>query len=348
MLEEKIAALLEKRAKKFKTLQFGISSPTRALDYIYSSTGQLNQHFHSASVGKMFTATLIFQAIEQGQLTLDTKIIDLLAPELLDKLFVVAGHDYRAEVDLRQLLGHTSGINDYFTSNWLGQIPFLKLVVREPDTFWTPTMLLDYTRERQRAVGRPGEKFFYSDSGYILLGLIIEKVYGAPLYQVLNRQIFQPCAMQDSCLTFYDPRFRQEELAPLYLKGTDIHLFTSLSCDFSGGGLSLTAADLLKFLRAFAASQLVSATAIGQMAQFNNKFRTGLHYGLGMMQVRPREFFFIYKKLPFLQGNLGLSAVHAWYNPENGDCLALNLGNSGDMNGSFMLLLEILGLLAKY
>lgn len=46
MLEEKIAALLEKRAKKFKTLQFGISSPTRALDYVYSSTGQPNQHFN--------------------------------------------------------------------------------------------------------------------------------------------------------------------------------------------------------------------------------------------------------------------------------------------------------------
>lgn len=69
MLQEKLNRLLEKEAKKTKTLQFALRLPELDLDYSYSSTSE-NQVFHSASVGKLLTATLIFMAIEQGQIQL--------------------------------------------------------------------------------------------------------------------------------------------------------------------------------------------------------------------------------------------------------------------------------------
>lgn len=66
MLKERVEELLIKNSKKTKTLQFAMNLPALGVNYSFSST-LANQRFHSASVGKLMTATLIFVAIEQGK-----------------------------------------------------------------------------------------------------------------------------------------------------------------------------------------------------------------------------------------------------------------------------------------
>jgi hypothetical protein len=73
MLAEKIEQLLKKNAKKTKTLQFAMNLPLSGIRYSFSST-MPHQRFHSASVGKLMTSMLIFMAIEQKKLTLETKV----------------------------------------------------------------------------------------------------------------------------------------------------------------------------------------------------------------------------------------------------------------------------------
>lgn len=204
--------------------------------------------------------------------------------------------------------------------------------------------MLDYTRNRQRAIARPGEKFFYSDTGYILLGLIVEAVFRMPFHQALGTHIFTPSGMHETDLCFYSKGFDQNALAPLYINGVDIHLFNSLSCDFSGGGLSTTANDLLKFLDHLQNQHYISQQSLDQMASFNHRYRQGLYYGIGMMQVRFEEFFFLLKNLPRLQGHLGVTGVHAWYDPATKASFVLNVGNTKDMAKSFKLIIKILQL----
>ena len=77
MMTEKIEQVLQKGAKKSKTLQFAMQLPESGIRYSFSST-KPDQRFHSASVGKLMTGTLTFMAIEQGKLSLDAKVSGIL------------------------------------------------------------------------------------------------------------------------------------------------------------------------------------------------------------------------------------------------------------------------------
>ncbi len=346
MLTDQIENIVSKAARKTKTLQFAVDIPSLGIEYAYSSTEQ-NQKFHSASVGKLMTATLIFIAAEQNILTLETRVADVLEKDKLDGLFIVDGKDYQDTVTIRQLLGHTSGINDYFEGKTFDNSDFVDEMIQNPNTFWKPDDLLNYTRNRQQAIAAPGQKFFYSDTGYVLLGLIIEKVFALPFHSALDTFVFRPAGMVDTTMCFYSDGFDQNHLAPLYIQGIDVHLFESLSCDFSGGGLSTTTSDLLKFLTYLHSGGFISAQSVTQMAAFGHKYRQGLHYGLGMMQIRFEEFFFLLKQLPRLQGHLGVTGVHAWYDPVTGTACVLNVGDTGDMVMSFKLLIRIMQLIVR-
>ena len=289
-LKDHIEKILIQAAKKTKTLQFAMNLPALKIHYTYSNR-MTNQRFHSASVGKMLTATLVFMAIEQGKITLETHVKKILTPALLDKLFLYDKHDFQEEVTIRDLLGHVSGVNDYFDSKTFDGSLFVDELIRNPDKFWKPEDVLDYTRNRQQARSRPGNKFFYSDTGYVLLGRIIESVFDMPFHQALESYIFSPCDMRETALCFYSQGFDPKDLAPLYIKGIDVSQYKSLSCDFSGGGLSTTTKDLLKFLDHLQNQNLIKQDALNQMARFEHRYRPGLYYGLGMMQVRFEEFF---------------------------------------------------------
>lgn len=121
-----------------------------------------------------------------------------------------------------------------------------------------------------------------------------------------------------------------------------------MNCDFSGGGLSTTADDLLNFLDHLHNRAFISQKSLDDMAAFDHHYRQGLYYGLGMMQVRFEEYFFLLKGLPRLQGHLGVSGVHAWYNPETKATFVLNFGNTKDMIMSFKLLIQIMQLVKKH
>jgi len=341
MLSGKIEKLLTKTAKKSKTLQFAMSLPAIGIDYSFSNTIPF-QKFHSASVGKLITAVLTFKAIEQGSITLNTPLHRVMEQGVLDRLFIYEGHDYQKEVTVEHLLSHTSGINDYFESTKFDGASFVDEVIKRSDTIWKPKDLLDYTRTKQQAVGTPGQNFFYSDTGYVLLGLMLESIYGMPFGLALQKHIFEPAGMTDTCLCFHSQDFDPNQLAPMYINGTDVHLFPSLSCDFSGGGLSTTTADLLRFLRQLQNGQLISNESLTKMAQFTHRYRQGMVYGVGMMQLRFEQFFFLLNKLPRLQGHLGVTGAHAWYDPVSGASYVLNVGNTKDMVGSFKLLIKIL------
>lgn len=206
MLVEKINEILLKQSTKTKTLQFAMKLPQENIDYSFSNTTP-NQVFHTASVGKFMTTTLIFMAIEQGLISLETNINKLLESSYLTNLFVYQGHDYLNEVTIQHLLAHTSGVNDYFEGKTSKPKKFIKEVVENPDVFYTPQDLVNYTREYQQVVGKPGEKFLYSDTGFVLLGLILESIYQKPFHVVLEELILKPAKMNDSGLCFYSDNF---------------------------------------------------------------------------------------------------------------------------------------------
>ena len=167
------------------------------------TSGDRSRRFHAASVGKSMTATRAFQLAEAGALDLSAPITDLLPEADWRGLFVRDGRDHAAAVTTRHLLTHTSGVADYFEGRVTGGLRFGHLLVREPDRLWTPADLLAFSRDHQRPVAEPGRRFSYSDTGYVLLGRVIEHVGGATLGAQLHEGIFAPAGMAHSCLLFH-------------------------------------------------------------------------------------------------------------------------------------------------
>jgi D-alanyl-D-alanine carboxypeptidase len=130
--------------------------------------------FRIASNTKTFTAAAILRLVEQERLVLDTPIAALLAQETVEALR--AGGYQPETINVRQVLQHTSGIYDY------GRDPAYQAAVSaEPAKRWTRLEQVRFAMDHGDPVGEPGTVYAYSDTGYALLGEIIERVTGTPL-----------------------------------------------------------------------------------------------------------------------------------------------------------------------
>lgn len=341
-----LKSTLDKKAEKFTTLQFAVSSSKLAEEFHYSSTKR-KQVFHCTSVGKMMTSILVFIAIEKGLITLDTKIDFILSKEMLRDLFVYNHKDYSSEVTIKHLLSHTSGVNDYFEGKTNDKTIFIEEVLNNNSKFWTPVELVEFTKLHQSALNKPSEKFHYSDTGYVLLGLILETIYKKQFHEILQEQILIPCGMENSGLSFYSENFNPKEFAPMIVNNVEVSNFLSLSCDWAGGGIFSTTEDLLLFLKMLASGKLISDESIMQMREFHYKYFSGIHYGLGLMQLHFNEFFFLLRGFPNLEGHMGITGVHAFYDPETSDCYVLNVGNTKDIAKSIRLFINLLQIIKK-
>jgi D-alanyl-D-alanine carboxypeptidase len=138
----------------------------------------LDDHFRIASITKTFTATAILQLIDQGQLTLDARLSQF-----------VEGITYGDRITVEALLNMTAGVYSY-----TGDQTFLRNYEQNPLLPFTPQDAINIIQQHDPAF-EPGAQAQYSDSNYILLGLIAERVTGRPLDQVIRTQILDPLQM---------------------------------------------------------------------------------------------------------------------------------------------------------
>lgn len=330
---------IERIVPKVTTLQMQVTRHNVNEVFTYSTTYE-NQLFHSASVGKVFCTTLIFMAIEEQKLKLDSPITKYLSHETLHNLFVYKGVDYKENVTIRHLISHTSGINDYFEGNTHTQTSFMKMVLDHPETRFTPESLLAFTRNNQHAVGKPGERFLYSDSGFILLAHLLEEVYNTTYSELLQLKLCEPLGLKDTLLTFYDERFDQSKLAPIVFKGKRMEKATSLSCDYAGGGLQTTTHDLAVFLNALFTGKLINQAHLKLMQEEKSNFHGVMRYGHGMVIIDLQRLIPWMRRYPKYYGGVGSLSVHAMYDPLHHESIIINLGDPSKMRLSFVLLCE--------
>lgn len=144
--------------------------------------------FNIASLSKQFTAACVVLLAEEGKLSLDDDIRAWL-PEV---------RDYGKKITIRHLINHTSGIRDYES--------LMPPAGMRYDLAWTPGEIHDFITRQSALDFAPGEKFSYSNSGYVLLARIIRKASGLTLAQFAEQRIFKPLGMADTF--FYDDLYR--------------------------------------------------------------------------------------------------------------------------------------------
>jgi D-alanyl-D-alanine carboxypeptidase len=321
------------------------------------ASGERARRFHAASVAKSMTATLAFGLVERGKLDLDAPITRVLPAEDRQRLFVRAGHDHARHVTIRHLLTHTSGAADYFGGRVVSGPPFSRLLETEPDRLWTAADLLQFSRDHQRPVGEPGARFSYSDTGFVLLGRVIEEAGAATLGAQLHERILRPAGMDHSCLLFHTlPGGAAStathpavdlDIAPLYLGHHELSRARSLSCDWGGGGVVTTLDDLSRFWAAWTDGRLVGEASRAAMADAAHRFRPGIRYGAGAMRLHYSGFSPFLTRMPRPVGHLGVTSAHAFTVPEVGIRVVLNFHATGAMVQSFRTHIELMRMLVR-
>jgi D-alanyl-D-alanine carboxypeptidase len=143
----------------------------------------------------------------------------------------------------------------------------------------------------------------------------------------------------------HDPETPQ--IRPIWLFGEDLSRSPSLTIDWTGGGISATADELIRFARAFHNGELLTFETLAWLRQFNWKYRRGIAYGHGIMEVRFGEFFPLLRSLPNMSGHMGITGVQLFANPADGTVVSVSTGTTRGISQSVRLLISAVSAVQK-
>jgi D-alanyl-D-alanine carboxypeptidase len=198
-----------------------------------------------ASNTKTFVAAAILRLWEKSRLGLDDAISDHLAAEHLELL---RGDGYDTEaMTIRHLLTHTSGLFDHG-----GSEKYLAAILADPMHHWTRTEQLRGAVEWGDPHGPPGEIYTYSDTGYILLGEIIERTTGRSLGEAVREHVgYERLGLDSTWWETLEPRpAGVPDRAHQFLGDVDVTDSLPTYDLYGGGGLASTVGDMARFFRA--------------------------------------------------------------------------------------------------
>jgi D-alanyl-D-alanine carboxypeptidase len=234
------------------------------------------------SIVKMFTATIVLKLQEEGKLNINDKISKYLQGDNIDRI------RNANEATIRQLMQHSSGINNYIQSLQF-QTASLNNLIKE----WSADELLRYSYHKAPYFS-PDEDVRYSNTGYVLLGLLIEKIEGKPLYQVFDEKIINP-------LSLVNTHFAGKNPVPNGIVRGYIDMYSNFnvieSTYYSGwdyytadGGLISNTYDMNVFFRALMNGQIINNTSLHKMLTWKMPKEVAVDffpiaYGLGIFKI---------------------------------------------------------------
>jgi CubicO group peptidase (beta-lactamase class C family) len=298
--------------------------------------------FHSASVGKMLTATAILQLTEDGQLGLNDPVSEHLPGDVVKGLHVFEGVDYSGKITISQLLQHTSGLPDYIEDSPKNGSPgMMTLLFENPDKFWEIDELLTFSKKNLEAHFPPGEGYHYTDTEYLLLGLIVEEIHGKELHEVFREEFFEPLEMKHSSMYKRSASISAGgRMAEFYVDETEISQYQSLSLDWAGGGLVTTTEDLLKFHQALMSNDIITESSLEKMQDWINESKA-TYYGLGLRKYEFKEFSKLLPDLTII-GHSGVNSSFCFYCPELNVYVAGTFNQTNHTKTSIQFLMKVL------
>jgi CubicO group peptidase (beta-lactamase class C family) len=253
-------------------------------------SNELDTKFATASAGKVFVAVGILQLIEQGKLSFDDKIGDLL------------DFDFKAidkNIMVKQLLCHTSGIPDYFDES----------IMSEYDELWR-----DYPNYKIRTSSdliplfidkpmmyTPGERFQYNNTGFVVLGLIIEKLTGQLFDEYLEKNVFEPSGMFHTGYYELDRLPAKCANSYIYDEKRGGYYTNIYSVDVKGtgaGGAFTTVLDIDRFWLSLLEGKLISNKMLEQMLSVQSSSEEDYYgYGIWLDKIKDKRY------IPYFQGS---------------------------------------------
>jgi CubicO group peptidase (beta-lactamase class C family) len=241
---------------------------------------EIDTKFGTASAGKVFVAVGILQLIETGKLAFDDVIGNILDFDLkfIDK-----------NITVRQLLNHTSGIPDYFDESIMTE--YAELWQDFPNYKIRKSIDLVPLFINKPMMYKAGERFQYNNTGFVVLGLIIEKKTGMLFDDYLLKNIFQPCSMINT--GYYELDRLPKKCANAYIWDENKREFYTniYSVDVKGtgaGGAFTTAIDVESFWDNLLSGKLLSDNLLKEMLALQSNSEDD-NYGYGIWLEKTKE-----------------------------------------------------------
>ncbi|NOS68960.1 MAG: beta-lactamase family protein [Verrucomicrobia bacterium] len=285
------------------------------------SSQPASQQFWFASVGKAFTAVVVLQLVEERKLSLDDKLVRWF-PDFPNARFITIDH----------LLTHTSGIFSFQNDSKLRATPGYK----------SPERLIAVAREHGNGFC-PGEYWSYSNTGYVMLGRIIEAIEGRPFHEVLTSRVIKRLGLKNT--NALSPEEKLDGIAkPHPSKPQDEPVEDSApTTPFAAGNVVATASDMIEFWHALLGGRILKPETVrDQFQRLYPMFDNGTFYGRGVMlyDVPDRDD----RRLTWLGhsgGAPGFKAIVA-YSVDAKAFVAVALNNDGSAEATANLLLKAL------
>ncbi len=215
----------------------------------------LETRYRVGSITKMFTSSLTFKAIEEGKLTLEQQLDDFY-PEVVNASKICISH----------LLNHNSGIHsftsdpDYLTYHTKpkSRAEMLELIVSAKSDF------------------EPGSKGQYSNSNYVLLTLILEKIYQKEYGDLLKEKITEPLGLQNTYLGGKTDLENHESFSYKFTGTWEKESETDMSIPLGAGAIVSNTTDLIRFIEALFGGQIISHESLEQMIEIKDNFGRGI------------------------------------------------------------------------
>lgn len=248
-------------------------------------------------------------------------------------------------ITIRMLMNHTSGIEEYY-----GLGNFMSLVKDDPKRTFTPFETFKYVLDR-KALFEAGSKWSYSDTNFILLAYIMEKISGKKMYQIIENEIIKPYK-----LTFTEPSTKMSfknlaigygrKKSPFPFVGAMVkngQLVFNPQFEWAGGGFISNVQDLAKWSKILYSLKGIDDKILSEM-RIQTPANTGKNHAYGFgIQIRPSEFGFTYGHSGWFPGYL----TDAVYIPDANISLAIQF-NTDDLSKLKMSPYDYLQLLAKF
>lgn len=300
--EQRIQRLIEKSAADRRTgeVLWRVVSP----DGLDVTHGGLDRPFFVASVSKLFTVACLAQLRTEGRLDWDAPIAAYLPNLDLGGLVVESGRDVSGEITVREVMGHTAGLADYLEGPRSDGPTTLDRALAA-DFSWDVRDAVEWTRTMRpwhRGRGR------YSDTGYQLLGAVVEHLDGRPFAESMRVRITEPLRLTGTFMFTLTDLDRFDDLAVIRSGDRDLRVPQLLASAGADGGVVSTLRDGVRFLQAFFDGRLFDASLLGEMLTDWHRIFSPLEYGTGIMRFRMPAVFTGFRPFSF-EGHSGASGV---------------------------------------
>ncbi|MGJ7441059.1 serine hydrolase domain-containing protein [Aquipuribacter sp. MA13-6] len=337
-LDERLSRLLARAVERRRHVRHGLLAVARvdgAWEWHGShgvadaagSPATTTVRYPIASITKLFTATVTLRLVEQGALSLGDRMVDLLPPDVTRGLHVRDGVDRTDEITVEHLLGHTSGLPDYYEEAPRGgrsaqarllagedaPMPFEEVVrfVRDELTPHFPPQPLSSARPRAH----------YADTNYQLLGAVVEQVAGERLHLVVERALFAPLGLDDTSSYPHAPRSGRPPGPGTDVWARDVVLQPdgALRHQVPDGGIVSTVRDQVRFMTALVTGQVFEDPGTWpRMQRRLARVFFPIDYGLGVMRYAPPRWMSPVFAVPPVVGHTGSTATWLFHCPQLG------------------------------